>query len=185
MIGHNFRLGEIECAMGIEQLKKLSGLVQSRQASAGRLTEGLKGFRGLRTPVVKTDRTHVYYVYPLVLDIKELCVSRDRIHAALQAEGVAVSKRYQNIHLLPVYQQKVAYGSRGFPWTSDICHRNVDYGKGICPVAEELNDSIYLGFRMCVYDLNDDDVDLIVTAFRKVWSNLESLQGEISVAIEN
>ena len=97
MIGHNFRLGEIECAMGIEQLKKLSKLVQSRQVSASRLTEGLKGLHGLRTPVVKTDRTHVYYVYPLVLDIKKLGVSRDRIHAALQAEGVAVSKCYQNI----------------------------------------------------------------------------------------
>ncbi len=175
MIGHNFRLGEIECAMGIEQLKKLKRLVQSRQASASRLTVGLKGLRGLRTPVVRVDCTHVYYVYPLILDIEELGVSRDRLHAALQAEGVSVGKRYQNIHLLPVYQQKVAYGSRGFPWTSDICHRDVDYSKGICPVAEKHNDSTYLGIGMCVYDLTDDDVDLIIAAFQKVWAKLESL----------
>ncbi len=182
MIGHNFRLGEIECAIGIEQLKKLSGFVQSRQAMADRLTAGLKGLRGLRTPLVKPDRSHVYYVYPLILDIKKLGVGRERIHAALQAEGVAVSDRYQNIHLLPVYQRKLAYGSRGFPWTSDICHRDVDYRKGICPVAEELNDVSYLGFGMCVYDLTEADVDLIAAAFRKVWANLNFLQEGASVA---
>lgn len=176
MIGHNFRLGEIECAIGIEQLKKLGKFVQSRQDLANRLSEGLQGLKGLRTPVVKTDRTHVYYVYPLVLDIKAVGISRDRIHAALQAEGVAVSKRYQNIHLLPMYQKKIAYGSHGFPWSSDICKRDVSYSKGICPVAEELNDSTYLGFGMCVYDLTSDDVDLIIAAFRKVWFNLDSLK---------
>ncbi|MDI1293636.1 MAG: DegT/DnrJ/EryC1/StrS family aminotransferase [Methylobacter sp.] len=175
MIGHNFRLGEIECAIGIEQLKKLDRFVQSRQALANRLTEGLHGLRGLRTPVVKPGCTHVYYVYPMVLDIEALGVSRERIHAALQAEGVAVSKHYQNIHLLPLYQRKIAYGSMGFPWTSDICRRDVDYSKGICPVAEQLNDSTYLGFGMCVYDLTEDDVDLIVTAFQKVWNSLDLL----------
>jgi len=175
MIGHNFRLGEIECAIGIEQLKKLDRFVQSRQALANRLTEGLHGLRGLRTPVVKPGCTHVYYVYPMVLDIEALGVSRERIHAALQAEGVAVSKHYQNIHLLPLYQRKIAYGSMGFPWTSDICRRDVDYSKGICPVAEQLNNSTYLGFGMCVYDLTEDDVDLIVTAFQKVWNSLDLL----------
>ena len=176
MVGHNFRLGEIECAMGIEQLKKLGDFVESRQSLANRLTDGLKGLRGLRTPVVKADRTHVYYVYPLILDLEELNASRDQIHAALQAEGVAVGKRYQNIHLLPMYQKKMAYGSKGFPWTSDISHRDVSYSKGICPVAEELNDSTYLGFGMCVYDLTNEDIDLIIKAFKKVWSNIEEIK---------
>ena len=176
MIGHNFRLGEIECAIGIEQLAKLGELVKSRQRLANRLTEGLKGLHGLRTPVVKQDRTHVYYIYPIVLDIKVLGVSRDRIHAALQCEGVSVSKRYQNIHLLPMYENKMAYGSHGFPWTSDICHREVDYQKGICPVAETLQDSSYMGFGMCTYDLSDQDVDLIVAAFKKVWDSMDILR---------
>jgi len=161
--------------MGIEQLKKLSGFVKSRQCLANRLSEGLSGLRGLRTPVVKPDRTHAYYVYPMVLDIKELGVSRERIHAGLQAEGMTVSNRYQNIHLLPMYQKKMAYGSRGFPWTSDICHRDVSYSKGICPVAEELNNSTYLGFGMCVYDLSDQDIDLIVNTFQKVWASMDEL----------
>lgn len=176
MIGHNFRLGEIECAIGIEQLKKLAGLVASRQALAEALTAGLQGLPGLSTPVVRPDRTHVYYIYPMQLDTAVLGTTRDRICEALNAEGVTVSRRYQNIHLLPLYQQKIAYGSKGFPWSSDICRRVVDYSKGICPVAEKLNDEIYMGFGMCVYDLDLADIELIVRAFRKVWANLEYLR---------
>ena len=111
------------------------------------------------------------------LDLQMLGVSRDRICDALAAEGVAVSRKYQNIHLLPMYQKKIAFGSKGFPWTSDICHRDVNYSKGICPVAEELYDSTYIGFGMCVYDLGFDDVQLIIRAFKKVWDNIDLLKG--------
>jgi len=176
MIGHNFRLGEIECAIGIEQLKKLKALIESRQEQASRLTEGLEGLPGLQTPVVGSDRTHVYYVYPLILDVEILGVSREVIHAALQAEGVIASKRYQNIHLLPTYQQKIAYGTKGFPWTSDICKRDVDYCKGICPVAERLNDETFLGIGFCAHEFSDQDIDLIIEAFKKVWGNLDELK---------
>jgi dTDP-4-amino-4,6-dideoxygalactose transaminase len=109
------------------------------------------------------------------LDTHLLGVSRDRICDALNAEGVGVSRRYQNIHLLPVYQRKIAFGSHGFPWSSDVCRREVSYEKGICPVAERLNDVSYLGFGLCVHDLDLDNVAGIVSAFRKVWDQLESL----------
>jgi dTDP-4-amino-4,6-dideoxygalactose transaminase len=175
MVGFNFRLGEIECAIGIEQLKKLNHFVATRRRIADRLSAGLQGLSGLRTPIVRPGSTHVYYYYPMILDVEVLGVSRDKIHAALNAEGVPVDNRYQNLHLLPMFQRKIAYGTRGFPWTSDICHRNVDYSKGTCPVAEELNDSTYLGFRICAYDLDERDVDAIVQAFKKVWGRLGQL----------
>lgn len=177
MIGYNFRLGEIECAIGSEQLKKLDGLVQARQRAAERLTSGLQELRGLRLPTVKPDCTHSYYVYSLVLDIAQLGVSRARIVEALEAEGVAgLAAGYANLHLLPMYQKKMAYGSKGFPWSSDICRRDVDYRKGICPVAERLHDSEYLGLAICMHELPDQDVDLVVAAFRKVWDQLECLR---------
>lgn len=177
MIGYNFRLGEIECVIGIEQLKKLGRLVFSRQRAADRLTKGLSNLPGLRTPVVKPDCTHVYYVYPLVLDLQQLGVSRARIVEALEAEGiVGLAAGYANVHLLPMYQQKTAYGSKGFPWTSGICYRDVSYEKGICPVAETLHDSTFLGYEMCMHDLAEAEVDLLVSAFRKVWGQLASLK---------
>ena len=177
MVGHNFRLGEIECAIGLEHLKKLKELVASRQRAAARLTQGLKDLSGLRMPVTKPDGTHAYYVYPLVLDITKLGVKRSKIVAALEAEGViGLMSGYANVHLLPMYQKKIAYGSKGFPWTSDICKRDVNYAKGICPIAEHLHDESFLGFEMCIHELFDVDVDLIVQAFQKVWANMNDLK---------
>jgi len=177
MLGYNFRLGEIECAIGIEQLKKLDGFVANRQHTAKRLTMGLNDLSGLRTPIVRDDCTHVYYMYPLVLDIGQIGVRRNIIYQALVAEGIqGLVEGYVTLHLLPMYQQKIAYGSKGFPWTSEICRRDVDYRPGICPVAEDLQNNSYLGYQMCLHDLNDNDLDLIVTAFRKVWSNLDELK---------
>lgn len=177
MIGHNFRLGEIECAIGIEQLKKLERQVKSRQHIAKMLDKGLQGLQGLRTPQVKPDCSHVYYVYAMTLDIEDLGVSREKIHQALVAEGVpALAAKYQNIHLLPMFQKKIAYGSNGFPWSSDICKREINYQKGICPVAEDLNDNSFLGFGICSHEFNDKQINLIIEAFKKVWRNLEALK---------
>lgn len=178
MVGHNFRLGEIECAIGLEQLRKLPSLIKERQNLAAALTEGLSRLAHLQTPLVPNDRDHVFYVYPIILDIQNLGVTRDRICDALEAEGLSVMRRYQNIHLLPMYQHRIAFGPSGFPWNSDFCKRDVDYGKGICPTAEELNDEAFIGIGMCVYDLNFDDVSLIIEAFEKVWINIDLLKQE-------
>ena len=177
MIGHNFRLGEIESAIGIEQLKKLNSFIVSRQYVAKRLDKGLNKLQGLRTPVTMPGCTHAYYMYPLVLDVKSLGVPRSKVVEALLAEGLeGLEEGYANLHLLPMYQNKIAYGSQGFPWTSDICHRDVSYDKGICPVAEELHDVSYFGYAMCLHDLTEDDIDLVIKTFKKVWNNMESLK---------
>ena len=173
MIGFNFRLGEIEAAIGIEQFKKLDQKVTGRVEQSARLTKGLFGLAGLRTPIVRVGCTHTYYVYPLVLDQSQLPCGRDGIFAALQAEGVPLADGYANLHLLPMYQKKIAYGRSGFPWNSDVYKGNVRYTKGICPVAEDLQDRTYLGIAMCAYEYADHEIDLIVQAFQKVWSNLD------------
>jgi perosamine synthetase len=175
MLGYNFRLGEIESAIAIEQLKKLDSIISIRQSLAQRLNQGLANLKGLKIPNVQENSSHVYYIYAMILDLETLNCSRKSIVDALAAEGVEVSDRYQNLHLLPMYQQKIAYGTQGFPWNSEFVHRDVSYQKGICPVAEALNDKNYIGFGMCVYELSNDDIDLVIKAFTKVWANLESL----------
>jgi hypothetical protein len=109
------------------------------------------------------------------LELDRLGATRESIANALLAEGVAsISTQYQNIHLLPMFQNKIAYGKNGFPWSAPFSRQDVDYSKGICPNAEYLNDYSYLGFPMCVYDLSDQDVDKIIAAFIKVWAAIES-----------
>ena len=177
MIGHNFRLGEIECAIGIEQLKKLKDLVLTRQKAAEALINGLKDLIGLRMPITSKNCSHVYYVFPLVLDEDKLGVSRNLIFKALAAEGISgLAAGYSNLHLLPLYQKKIAYGSNGFPWNLESVRQNINYSKGICPNAEHLHESSFIGFEMCLHDLSIDDINLIVLAFKKVWNSLGALK---------
>ncbi len=175
MIGGNYRLGEIECAIGLEQLKKLPNLVKSRQDAAARLTKGLKGLSGLKTPHVRTGNTHVYYIYPLVIDPMILNLEKSKIINALEAEGVpGLMQQYSNVHLLPMYQEKICYGKKGFPW--NLGRENISYEKGICPKAERLNDDTFFGLELCMYEFNSNEVDQVISAFHKVWENLSDLK---------
>ena len=177
IVGFNFRLGEIEAAMGIEQLKKLKRLTDAKSRAGARLSAGLAGLQGLQTPVVKEGCTHVYYVYPLKIEVNALGVSRARIAAALRAEGVpGVTEGYTNIHLLPMYQKKVAYGRKGFPWVKEIYPGNISYEKGICPVAEDLQDRAMMGLPLCLHNYSDPETDLVIRAFHKVWNQLDVLR---------
>jgi len=176
MVGHNFRMGEIESAIGIQQLKKLPGLVQQRQSVALRLREGLTGLEGLKLPSVREGFTHAFYVFGMILEGQPLEIGRARIVEALQAEGVdGLMSGYTNIHLLPIYQTKIAFGKDGFPWTSSYCDNEVSYAKGICPVSERLQDSSFLGLEFCRFEYQPHEVEQLILAFQKVWSNLEKL----------
>ena len=73
-----------------------------------------------------------------------------------------------------MYQNQIAYGSKGFPWS--IANRKINYRKGICPNAEKLNDEIFLGILMCLFNYSQKDIDLIIKSFKKIWLNLESLK---------
>jgi len=75
-----------------------------------------------------------------------------------------------------MYQQKKAYGSKGFPWSAEFYKGNVSYKKGICPVAEELQEKSYIGIGVSTRKYTNEDVDLIIKAFHKVWNNLDELR---------
>lgn len=175
MIGYNFRLGEIEAAIGAVQLDKLQERVASRQRAADRLKAGLAGLPHLVTPFVAPDATHVYYVYGMRIDPDKLGVSRDRLLDALRAEGVpALMRGYQTIHRLPIFEHRIAYGRGGFPF--NLAERELRYGTGTCPVAEDLHDRTFIGINLCACEYFDEDVDLVVAAFHKVWNNLAALR---------
>jgi dTDP-4-amino-4,6-dideoxygalactose transaminase len=177
ILGYNFRMGEIEAAIASTQLDKLAARVASRERAAAQLDEGLKGLEGLKTPVVSDGCSHVYYIYAITLDVDRLGVSRDRIIEALRAEGVpGLAAGYQNLHLLPMFRNRIAYGTGGFPWTSPYVDRDITYGPGLCPVAEELHARRLIAFNLCLYEFPPEDVDLVILAFRKVWDNLDALR---------
>lgn len=177
MIGFNFRLGEIEAALGRCQLKKLQEKVNWRFELGVALQRHLKGLKGLFTTPIEPGNTHAFYVFGMRLDVHALKISRDKILTALIAEGVpALSKQYVNVHRYAMYRKKIAYGKNHFPWKNGLYESSVDYTKGICPVAEELQDSSYLGLHLCQYDFDMDDMQQIANAFHKVWEKLDTIK---------
>ncbi len=175
MIGYNFRLGEIESAIGIQQLKKLNIAIASRQHAASILTSTIDKIEGLTAPVVRKDSTHVYYFYAMKHDAELTGVSRDRIHEALVAEGVPIAKEYQNLHMLPMFLKQQCYGTENFPWSLNKTV-NYSYGEKTCEVAERINKEEYLGIFMCGSNYNDDEINLVAEAIKKVYSNLDELK---------
>ncbi len=183
LLGHNFRLGEIEAAISSVQLPQLAARVARRQQAAAELNAGLAGLPGLSTPVVLAGNSHVYYIYALQLDTARLGVSRERLLQALTAEGVpGLVGSYQNLHLLPLFRHRIAYGRGGFPWIGAQGNSRVTYGPGLCPAAEDLHSRSFFGLAMGQFALGSDDVAQVVRAFKKVWAQLPALRQAVSVA---
>jgi dTDP-4-amino-4,6-dideoxygalactose transaminase len=177
-LGFNFRLGEIEAAIGRVQLGKLPSVVQRRFNSGKRLSMILEKLPGIRLPLFDKEISHAFYIFAIGLDLEVMGVSRDTVVTALQAEGVPwVYGGYQNIHLQPMYQRKIAYGGDGFPWNLHSEEEQPDYEKGICPVAETLHDQEVICLQICQHDYDARQTELVGEAFLKVWKNLEELRG--------
>lgn len=174
MVGFNFRLGEIEAAIASAQMQKIDHYVNARYQQGVQLNRGLAPLDYLRVPEPYELNGHAYYVYAMHL---ENCpVARDRLADALIAEGIpGVCRRYMNIHRLPMYQKKIAYGEKGYPWTDINARKDVSYEVGVCPVAEKMNDEDYLALAICQYDYSTEQIDDIVRAFGKVWQHMEEL----------
>jgi dTDP-4-amino-4,6-dideoxygalactose transaminase len=177
ILGMNMRLGEIEAAIGKNQLPKLDGAVASRQHAAKRFTSGLEGLIGLKTSFVEAENTHVYYVFGLTLNVEEIGVSRAKIIEALKAEGVlGIMVGYQNLHKLPLFSEQLTYRNNPLPY-SLLPPKRADELKALkLPIAETLHDETFFGINWCAFALTDNEVDLLIRAFHKVWTNLDSLK---------
>jgi dTDP-4-amino-4,6-dideoxygalactose transaminase len=178
IIGFNYRMTEIEAAIGIEQLKKLASLHAPRVAAADFLTSRLKGMPGLKTPVVRPGVVHGYYRYALRFDESVVGIPRDRFVDALNAEGIPMVKGYtEPLYLEPMYQKRIAFGRDGFPWTYPGYKGCVSYEPGICPVIERLYYRELMCTDVCHADIRESDLLDVVHAFEKVYANLGELRG--------
>ena len=101
MIGYNFRMCEIEAAIGIQQLKKLNKIVNNNQSVVKKFINSLKGFHGLTFLKTPKYSTNVYYVLPILYSEKLTGFSFDKVIKELNKAGVPIVEGYQNLHLLP------------------------------------------------------------------------------------
>lgn len=172
LVGFNFRMTELSAAIGREQLRKIDALVNERQTIAERLSNELQGLKGLITPMNRHDCRHVYYVWCARHDAAVAGVSRATVARALFAEGLPISEGYvKPLYMLPVFQRRVAIGRNGWPFT--LTERR--YDKGLCPVAERMDEHELIEFCSCSYQLKEAELSRVIEAFYKVYSQLDVL----------
>lgn len=175
LIGFNFRLTEIQAAIGLEQLKKIDRLVAEREAISQRLSGELAGLPGLTPPAVRSGCRHVYYVWMARYDEAVTGVPRKRVVDALNAEGVPAAEGYvAPLYLLPAFQQRKAIGRDGWPFTLTERH----YGQGLCPISERMHDQEIIEFCVCSHQLGDAELAGIIDGFKKVFANLDALRDQ-------
>lgn len=187
MLGFNYRMTEIEAAIGREQLKKLPRLIDERLKNIEYLEKKLSEIPCLETAKVRPECKHVYYVHPVKFNQRFAGIHRDKFIEAVRAElmpielreteGVKVGGGYvKPLYLQPLYQEKIAYGESGCPWTCDRYKGNVSYRKGICPVTERMYEDVLVTHELMRPPMTKKDLDDVVKAFTKVWENREELR---------
>jgi len=176
MVGFNYRMTEMEAAIGVEQLKKLTGLVACRKESAEFLQKRLSGLPCLVTPKTPSYIEHGWYCFPMRYVKEEYGPLRQSVVDALQAEGLPVSAGYvMPIYLQPMYQKKIAFGSCGFPFSGPHYSGVVDYSRGICPVTERMHFEEVLVGNYCHGGMEQPDLEDVCSGYEKVFSQLEIL----------
>jgi UDP-4-amino-4,6-dideoxy-N-acetyl-beta-L-altrosamine transaminase len=149
-LGYNFRLPDINCALGLSQLKKLPRWLKRRNDIVKIYAERLAHQEMLRLPTERPDCSSAWHLYVVRLNEASVRVTRSQLFAAFRAENIGV-----NVHYIPI------------PWMS--LYRNLGYQPGQWPIAEReyqriLSLPLYPG-------MTEADVDDVVRAVEKIWKS--------------
>ncbi|NOY35804.1 MAG: DegT/DnrJ/EryC1/StrS family aminotransferase [bacterium] len=113
-LGYNYRMDEMSAAVGIAQLEKLDFMITQRQKIAGWYNKYLLPHSNfIQIPLTAEHNIHTWFVY--VITIKNKRVSRNKIIATLNKEGVSTKPYLPSIHLFDFYRKKYYYKKGDFP----------------------------------------------------------------------
>jgi dTDP-4-amino-4,6-dideoxygalactose transaminase len=186
MVGFNFRMTEVEAAITREQLRKLPSLISQRQRNVEYLSNKLSGIPCLETAKVRPDSEHAYYMHAIKYNQEIAGMHRNRFVEAVKAElmpielreteGVKVGGGYvEPIYLQPIFQNRIAYGKEGCPWSCEKYSGRPNYSKGSCPVVEKMYYDVLITHELMRPPMRKEDLNDVANAFSKVWENREEL----------
>ncbi|MFS1518038.1 UDP-4-amino-4,6-dideoxy-N-acetyl-beta-L-altrosamine transaminase [Bacillus sp. SCS-151] len=146
-LGFNYRMTDIQAALGISQLKKVDSFISRRKAIVRKYNSAFDKLNQLTLPYEKNDRLSSYHLYVIKLDLHKLNGARKEIYEALINENIGVNVHYIPVYLQPYYQQ-------------------LGYPPSLCPVAEKFyGDAITLPLFP---KMTDEDVESVIKAVQKV-----------------
>ena len=155
-LGYNYRITDIQCALGLSQLKKLPEWLAGRRQIAGRYDKAFANLDGVSPLSLRPDfrlppsalSSHAYHLYVVRIDFDRLGKSREQVMVALKSRGVGSQVHYIPIHLHPFYQSSI--GARS----------------GLCPVAEAAYSEL-LSLPMFP-SMGDDGTGRVIAAVQEV-----------------
>jgi perosamine synthetase len=150
-LGYNYRLTDIQCALGMSQIRRIPAWTARRQAIAKKYNAAFAGMKTLKPLRVRSEVSHAYHLYVIQLNLEDLSADRNQIFQALRAEGIGVNVHYIPVHLHPYYQKT---------WKTR---------PGLCPNAERSYERI-LSLPMFAA-MTDADADDVIAAVQKVLSH--------------
>jgi len=150
-LGYNYRLPDINCALGLSQLKKLDKFVARRRQISALYDSAFADMPALSPLAQRDDRKSSYHLYVVRLNLSKLNVSRLQVFGALRAENIGV-----NVHYIPLYWH---------PY-----YNKLGYGKGLCPVAEKAYEEIV---TLPLFPaMSDRDAEDVIKAVKKVFKHV-------------
>ena len=148
LLGFNYRLTDIACALGLSQLKKLEAALQRRREIAARYATAFRNLDAVTLPAVRSGVNPAWHLYPIRLNPEKLTANRAQIFRALRAENIGVNVHYIPVHGHPYYRDR--FGNRD----------------GEYPIAE--NAYARLISLPMFHGMNDQDVEDVITAVTKI-----------------
>jgi len=170
LIGLNYRMTELQAAMGLVQLRKLSGIVSARRRLCENLRASMSHLKATRFMKVIEGAEPSYWFCHLHVSLDALKVGVDRVAEALNGEGIPVGARYIRtpVYEYPFIAERATFGKSQHPWSCSFYGRRIEYS-GSCPMAERaLGDVLTLNIHECC---TEREVEDMVSALEKVEAN--------------
>ncbi len=123
LLGFNYRLPDIVCALGIQQLKKLDANLARRREVAALYTASFRDIPGVISPPMRSEANPAWHLYPIRVDLEKVSADRGQVFQALRAENIGVNVHYIPVHSHPYYRERFGYKGGEFPVAEDAYAR--------------------------------------------------------------
>ncbi len=114
-LGYNYRITDIQAALGNSQLKKIDKFIKERRKIAKAYDFGFLKNKFIKIPKVNKNIEHAYHLYTLLVDFKKINKSRNEIMKKLKDLNIGTQVLYIPVHLQPYYSKKYNYKKGDFP----------------------------------------------------------------------
>lgn len=130
-IGFNYRMTNMQAAIGLAQLEQLDKFVEKKREMGALYTELLQDVPGLQLPVIKTDYAeNIYWVFAIVLN-DELNITVDKVVSELAAEGIGTRPFFWPMHEQPIFEKMGFLNEESFPNAEKIARRGFYIPSGL------------------------------------------------------